>query len=35
MSDSFDPAQLERWNTRFSAQGYLFGKQPNAAAIKK
>lgn len=30
MSDSPDPAQLERWNTRFSAEGYLFGKQPNA-----
>ena len=27
---SFDPAQLERWNTRFSAEGYLFGKEPNA-----
>lgn len=27
---SFDPAQLERWNARFSAEGYLFGKQPNA-----
>lgn len=25
-----DPAQLERWNTRFSADGYLFGTEPNA-----
>ena len=25
-----DPAQLERWNTRFSAEGYLFGTEPNA-----
>lgn len=24
-----DPAQLERWNTRFSAEGYLFGTAPN------
>ncbi|HEY5000003.1 MAG TPA: class I SAM-dependent methyltransferase, partial [Usitatibacter sp.] len=30
MEFSFDPAQLERWNTRFSAEGYLFGKEPNA-----
>ena len=30
MSHSFDPAQLERWNGRFSAEGYLFGKAPNA-----
>jgi cyclopropane fatty-acyl-phospholipid synthase-like methyltransferase len=30
MTFSFDPAQLERWNNRFSAEGYLFGKQPNA-----
>lgn len=29
-SFSFDPAQLDRWNTRFSADGYLFGKRPNA-----
>ncbi|HEX4331385.1 MAG TPA: class I SAM-dependent methyltransferase [Usitatibacter sp.] len=25
-----DPAQLHRWNTRFSADGYLFGTEPNA-----
>jgi SAM-dependent methyltransferase len=25
-----DPAQLERWNARFSAEGYLFGTEPNA-----
>ncbi|HEX4781542.1 MAG TPA: class I SAM-dependent methyltransferase [Usitatibacter sp.] len=24
-----DPKQLERWNTRFSAEGYLFGTRPN------
>ncbi len=31
MSDAYDPAQLERWNSRFStAEGYLFGKAPNA-----
>lgn len=30
MSRSCDPAQLERWNGRFSAEGYLFGKAPNA-----
>lgn len=24
-----DPAQLDRWNTRFSADGYLFGTEPN------
>jgi SAM-dependent methyltransferase len=30
MEFSFDPAQLERWNTRFSAEGYLFGTEPNA-----
>lgn len=30
MSFSYDPAQLDRWNTRFSADGYLFGKRPNA-----
>jgi cyclopropane fatty-acyl-phospholipid synthase-like methyltransferase len=30
MEHSFDPAQLDRWNTRFSAEGYLFGKEPNA-----
>ncbi|HXZ49479.1 MAG TPA: class I SAM-dependent methyltransferase [Usitatibacter sp.] len=29
MSFSFDPAQLERWNGRFSAPGYLFGTRPN------
>jgi len=25
-----DPAQLERWNTRYSTEGYLFGTAPNA-----
>ncbi|HSN21399.1 MAG TPA: class I SAM-dependent methyltransferase [Usitatibacter sp.] len=30
MSHAHDPAQLERWNGRFSAEGYLFGKAPNA-----
>jgi cyclopropane fatty-acyl-phospholipid synthase-like methyltransferase len=30
MKDSHDPAQLERWNGRYSAEGYLFGKAPNA-----
>jgi SAM-dependent methyltransferase len=30
MEFSFDPAQLERWNKRFSAEGYIFGKEPNA-----
>ncbi|MEO5693909.1 MAG: class I SAM-dependent methyltransferase [Usitatibacter sp.] len=30
MTFSFDPAQLDRWNGRFSAEGYLFGKGPNA-----
>lgn len=30
MSAAFDPAQLERWNQRFSVDGYLFGKEPNA-----
>ena len=30
MEFSFDPAQLDRWNTRFSTEGYLFGKEPNA-----
>jgi SAM-dependent methyltransferase len=31
MSFSHDPAQLERWNGRFAkADGYLFGKRPNA-----
>jgi SAM-dependent methyltransferase len=30
MEFSFDPAQLDRWNTRFAAEGYLFGKEPNA-----
>ena len=30
MESRFDPGQLERWNTRFSAEGYLFGKEPNA-----
>lgn len=29
MAFSYDPAQLDRWNTRFSADGYLFGKRPN------
>jgi SAM-dependent methyltransferase len=26
---SFDPAQLERWNKRFSVDEYIFGKGPN------
>jgi SAM-dependent methyltransferase len=26
---SYDPAQLERWNGRFSATEYIFGKGPN------
>ncbi|HZZ94868.1 MAG TPA: hypothetical protein VFE23_20070 [Usitatibacter sp.] len=26
---SHDPAQLERWNKRFSAGEYIFGKAPN------
>ncbi len=30
MEFSFDPAQLERWNNRFAAEGYIFGKEPNA-----
>lgn len=30
MKFSDDPAQLERWNTRFSAEGYIFGTAPNA-----
>ena len=30
MTFSCDPAQLERWNARFSAEGFLFGKAPNA-----
>ena len=30
MTFSHDPAQLDRWNKRFSAEGYLFGKRPNA-----
>jgi len=30
MTFSHDPAQLERWNSRFSAEGYIFGKEPNA-----
>lgn len=30
MTFAFDPAQLERWNNRFCAAGYLFGKGPNA-----
>lgn len=30
MAFSFDPAQLDRWNSRFSAEGYIFGKAPNA-----
>lgn len=25
-----DPKQLDRWNTRFSEEGYLFGTEPNA-----
>ena len=25
-----DPKQLDRWNTRFSEDGYLFGTEPNA-----
>jgi cyclopropane fatty-acyl-phospholipid synthase-like methyltransferase len=25
-----DVAELERWETRFSSRGYLFGKEPNA-----
>lgn len=29
-SFSFDPAQLERWNQRFSVDDYIFGKGPNA-----
>ena len=29
-SFSCDPAQLERWNKRFSAGEYIFGKAPNA-----
>ncbi len=29
MTFSYDPAQLERWNGRFSAEGYLFGTEPN------
>jgi cyclopropane fatty-acyl-phospholipid synthase-like methyltransferase len=29
-SFSYDPAQLERWNKRFSADEYIFGKGPNA-----
>ena len=27
---SYDPAQLERWNKRFSVDEYIFGKGPNA-----
>lgn len=30
MAHSYDPAQLERWNGRFAAEGYVFGKAPNA-----
>lgn len=30
MTHAFDPAQLERWNTRFSAGHYVFGTEPNA-----
>ncbi len=30
MEFSFDPARLLRWNTRFCAEGYLFGTEPNA-----
>jgi len=32
MTSSFscDPAQLERWNKRFSVDEYIFGKGPNA-----
>ena len=30
MTFSYDPAQLDRWNDRFSAEGYLFGREPNA-----
>ena len=30
MAFTSDPAQLDRWNTRFSAEGYLFGTRPNA-----
>ena len=30
MEFSFDPAQLDRWNQRFSAEDYIFGKEPNA-----
>jgi 2-polyprenyl-3-methyl-5-hydroxy-6-metoxy-1,4-benzoquinol methylase len=30
MTFSYDPAQLDRWNQRFSAEGYLFGTRPNA-----
>lgn len=29
MTFSYDPAQLERWNKRFSSEDYLFGKEPN------
>ena len=30
MSFAADPEQLERWNGRFSGEGYLFGTAPNA-----
>lgn len=30
MSFAAEPEQLERWNMRFSAEGYLFGTAPNA-----
>lgn len=30
MEHSADPEQLARWNSRFAAEGYLFGKAPNA-----
>ncbi len=30
MTFSYDPAQLERWNGRFSADDYIFGTEPNA-----
>ena len=29
------PAELERWNTRYSAPGYLFGSAPNAFLASK
>jgi 2-polyprenyl-3-methyl-5-hydroxy-6-metoxy-1,4-benzoquinol methylase len=30
MTNAYDPAQLDRWNTRFSAGHYVFGTAPNA-----